>query len=178
MNSKRICSVCGMSASGHSIRHCSVLQGDNDPRLDRWRDDRGLDRPYQKTGIYQIEQILSDPFDYPTISTVITCAEDITNLTVRSTYGIYVLVIAHVEHYRAGANGKAFMPKLYRTSNSYSNPGRWKCNFDIYQTYEDALVLGEKAMQKLVDDEEADYAAFEAHQEELKRRFSNQEQSK
>jgi hypothetical protein len=152
------CPVCGPIPNGHTVSRCVIADGEkerefNRTRLERWRDDRG---DYRRAN------------EFPTVHTVITCAEDLTDFVLESVFGEYVLVIGHVDTFRGNINGKGFMPRVYHTNNSYCNPGLWKCNFNVYQTYNEAVFNGKRDMLLLVEQDAAKWAEFEAEQERIK----------
>ena len=143
------CPVCGPIPNGHTVEHCVIAECErerafDEKRLERWRDCRGEHRKAN---------------EFPTVNTVVACAEDFTDVVI----GDYVLVIAHVLTFRGNRNPKAFMPRCYRNQ-------QWDGNFNVYDTYEEALEKGAANLKAKVEEEERMYAAFCTEQEALRTR--------
>lgn len=165
---RTFCDVCGSIPDGnHVYDRCVIKMMDeertfNERRLAVWRDDRGIKGRFSRYGR------LSDAEEFSTINTITTCAEDVTTVENQSAYDPYVLVIAHIDIFRGNRSGKGFMPRVYRTRPSVYYSSNWKANFDIQQTWQEALEKGTIALQQMVERENQEYAEFEQQQADIK----------
>jgi hypothetical protein len=165
------CEICGTISPGQHGERCVFglwerERAEEKARLAVWRDDRG-GKGFSRFGL------LSRLSETPTISTIITCAEDVTTVEMTSAYDTYVLVIAHTDTFRGNRSGKGFTPKAYRIYRSVFHPSQWAGNFNTFQTWQEALEKGTAALREMVERENQEWAAFHGEQDRLKAEFPN-----